>query len=179
MHYLFDDVFYNFRFFFNPQKYKDSKFLYDVAYGLKPRHFTEREDENVIYDEEDEVLEMYFIISGTVGVGYHLYQQPLVKHRYKITHNLSSNSFFGDYYIFNNTKAEFVYVAVSEIEAFSLSKKFLSRKIFPKYPNVYREIKDDSKYRYNSTIKDEIMKHKNLHIEVVNKRSTYNNINLK
>ncbi len=92
---------------------------------------------------------------------------------------MSSNSFFGDYYIFNNTKAEFVYVAVSEIEAFSLSKKFLSRKIFPKYPNVYREIKDDSKYRYNSTIKDEIMKHKNLHIEVVNKRSTYNNINLK
>jgi hypothetical protein len=73
VHYLFDDVFYNFRFFFNPQKYKDSKFLYDVAYGLKPRHFTDKEDENVIYDEEEEVLEMYFVISGTVGVGYHLY----------------------------------------------------------------------------------------------------------
>jgi len=34
VHYLFDDVFYNFRFFFNPQKYKDSKFLYDIAFGL-------------------------------------------------------------------------------------------------------------------------------------------------
>jgi len=55
----------------------------------------------------------------------------------------------------------------------------LARKIFPKYPNVYREIKDDSKYRYNSAIKDEIMKHKHSHIEVVNKRSTYNNIHLK
>lgn len=102
-----------------------------------------------------------------------------MKQRYKITHNLSSNSFFGDYYIFNNTKAEFVHVAISEIEAFSLSKKFLARKIYPKYPNIYREIKDDSKYRYNSAIKDEIMKHKNQHIEVVNRRSTYNNINLK
>lgn len=51
--------------------------------------------------------------------------------------------------------------------------------IFPKYPTIYREIKDDSKYRYNSTIKDEIMKHKHSHIEIVNKRSSYNNIYIK
>ena len=61
IHYLFDDIFYNFRFFFNPQKNKNSKFLYDVAFGLQPRQYSENEDENVIYDEEDEVLEMYFI----------------------------------------------------------------------------------------------------------------------
>jgi len=74
VHYLFDDIFYNFRIFFNPQRYKDSKFLHDIAFGLMPRNFTENEDENIIYDEEEEVLEMYFITSGTVGVGYHLYQ---------------------------------------------------------------------------------------------------------
>jgi len=70
---LFDDIFYNFRIFFNPQKNKESKFLYDVAFGLKPRRFSDSEEENIIFDEEEEVLEMYFIISGTVGVGYHLY----------------------------------------------------------------------------------------------------------
>lgn len=74
VHYLFDDIFYNFRFFFNPQANKDSKFLYDVAFGLKPRHFSEKEEENVIYDEEEEVLEMYFILNGLVGIGYHTYQ---------------------------------------------------------------------------------------------------------
>jgi len=47
--------------------------LYDVAFGLMPRNFSDKEDENIIFDEEEEVLEMYFIISGTVGVGYHLY----------------------------------------------------------------------------------------------------------
>lgn len=82
VHYLFDDIFYNFRIFFNPQKYKESKFLYDVAYGLMPRNFSCNPEENVIYDEEEEVLEMYFITAGTVGVGYHLYQQPLEKSRY-------------------------------------------------------------------------------------------------
>lgn len=179
VHYLFDDIFYNFRFFFNPQKYKDSKFLYDIAFGLKPRHFSEKEEENIIYDEEEEVLEMYFIMSGTVGIGYHLYQQPLEKQRYKLTHFLGSNNFFGDYYLCNNMKAEFVHIATTEVEAFALSKKFLMRKVFPKYPQIFREIKDDLKYRYNSTIKDEIMKHKHSHIEVVNKRSTYNSIQLR
>lgn len=79
VHYLFDDIFYNFRIFFNPQKYIGTKFLYDVAFGLTPRHFTEHEEQNIIYDEEEEVAEMYFIISGTVGIGYHLYTQPLEK----------------------------------------------------------------------------------------------------
>ena len=176
VHYLFDDIFYNFRFFFNPQKNKDSKFLYDVAFGLKPRQFSERADENVIYDEEEEVLEMYFVISGTVGIGYHLYQQPIEKERFHLTHYLAPNNFFGDYYLCNNTKAEFVHVAHTEVEAYSLSKKFLMGKVFPKYPNIYREIKEESRYRYNSQIKDDIMKHKQAHIEVVNKRSTYNNI---
>jgi len=62
VHFLFDDIFYNFRSFFNPEKYKDSKFLYDVAFGLMPRFFSDREEENVILDEEEEVLEMYFVM---------------------------------------------------------------------------------------------------------------------
>lgn len=92
-----------------------------------PRNFMEKEEENIIFDEEEEVLEMYFIISGTVGVGYHLYQQPIEKKRFRITHQLGSNSFFGDYYLCNNIKAEFVHVALTEVEAFALSKKFLLR----------------------------------------------------
>jgi len=179
VHYLFDDIFFNFRFFFNPQKYKDSKFLYDVAFGLKPRHFSEKDEENVIYDEEEEVLEMYFIQSGEIQIGYHMYQQPLERDRYMLTHKLGSNSFFGDYYICHNKKAEFVHIATTEVEAFALSKKFLMRKVFPNYPQIYKEIRDDSKYRYNSQIKDEIMKHKMSHIEVVNKRSTYNTLNIR
>lgn len=67
IHYLFDDIFYKFRFFFNSQKYKDSKFLYDISFGLKPRKFEPSDDEKLIYDEEDEVSEMYFIQEGTVS----------------------------------------------------------------------------------------------------------------
>ena len=68
---------------------------------------------------------------------------------------------------------------MTEVEAFALSKKFLLNHIFPKYPNIYIEIMEDSKHRYNSTIKDDIMKHKQQHREIVNKRSSYNNIYVK
>jgi len=122
---------------------------------------------------------MYFVISGNVGVGYHLYQQPLDKDRYKITHSMGQNSFFGDYYIVFNTTSEFLFLVIKEVEAFSLSKKFLMRKVFPKFPGIFKGMKEDIKLRYNSQIKEEIMKHKLSHIDGVNKKSTYDNIALK
>jgi hypothetical protein len=76
VHYLFDDVFYKFRSFFNTIKYENTKFLFDISFGLKPRIFkpdvSSDEKEIVIYDEEDEVPEMYFIKSGKVGIGFYV-----------------------------------------------------------------------------------------------------------
>ena len=39
-----------------------------------PRLFDPEGDDMVIYDEEQDVLEMYFIIEGVVGVGFSLTQ---------------------------------------------------------------------------------------------------------
>lgn len=52
-------------------------------------------------------------------------------------------------------------------------------KIFPKYPDIYEEIKDSSKYAYNGLIKYELVKHKTLHLQYVNKSNTYQEMNLK
>jgi hypothetical protein len=64
------------------------------------------------------------------------------------------------------------------VEAFALSKTFLLKKIFPTYPVIYREIKDDSKYRYISWMREGIIKHKKSHMNKINKQSTYNVVNL-
>jgi hypothetical protein len=39
-----------------------------------------------------------------------------------------------DYYIFLNKKTEFIYSVIENVEAFSLSKEFLEKIIFKKYP---------------------------------------------
>jgi len=71
-----------------------------------------------------------------------------------------------------------VHIAQTEVEAFALSRKFLMEKVFVKYPEIFKDISEQSRIRYTHNIKNEILVHKNLHIEMVNKRATYNNINI-
>ncbi len=61
--YLFSDVFFHFRHFFNSKEYEDSEFLYEIAFGFMPRKFKAG---TTIYDEMEQVDEMYLITSGTV-----------------------------------------------------------------------------------------------------------------
>jgi len=62
--YLFQDIFTSFKYFFNTFENKESRFLYDVSFGFMPRQFEDTEEDKIIYDEGDEVPEMYFIMSG-------------------------------------------------------------------------------------------------------------------
>jgi len=39
---------------------------------------------------------------------------------------------------------------MKEVEAFSLSKKFLMNKIYPKFPNIIKGMKEDVRLRYNA-----------------------------
>jgi hypothetical protein len=67
---LFRDIFKKFAFFFHPEEYRETKFLYEISFGFIPRKFDLSEDDKFIYYEENEVPEMYFIVSGSVGIGY-------------------------------------------------------------------------------------------------------------
>lgn len=135
--YLFDDIFWKFRLFFNPNnETKDSKFLYDISFGLKPRKFEASEDEKLIYDEEDDVSEMYLILEGTVGMGYYVMSQGLSKKQYRLGKYMKEKSFICDYYVCNNKKSEFIILAVTDIKAFSLSKRFLLSNVFVKHPDI-------------------------------------------
>ena len=111
-----------------------------------------------------------------VGIGFLTYQQPLEKKPYQITHQISANSFFGDHYLCSNTNAEFLHVAETEVEAFALTKDFLMNEVFPKYPIVYRDIRNEAKARYNASVKDEVLRHKSLHLELVNRRSAHKSL---
>jgi len=50
----------------------DARFLYECGLGLMPRRFSPTSDDKIIYDEEDDVPELYFIIEGIVGIGFRL-----------------------------------------------------------------------------------------------------------
>jgi len=80
---------------------------------------------------------MYFIQSGEVGAGFKLYDQPLSLERYNLTHSLLSKDYFGDYYVLYNIKSEFCFLAVQEVHAFAISKKFLLFDVFAHFEESY------------------------------------------
>jgi len=43
-----------------------------------PRKFEPTEEDRIIYDEEEEVLEMYFFTEGVIGVGFSLIANGLL-----------------------------------------------------------------------------------------------------
>lgn len=92
VHYLFDDIFFHHRLFFAWQdtvdgedagaqrnqlgsasqfNHVDRQFLYDIAFGFKPRKYGTAEHEKLLLDEEQEVNEILFIQQGIVGVGFY------------------------------------------------------------------------------------------------------------
>tara|TARA_B110000285_G_C15112535_1_gene612012 strand:+ start:1526 stop:2086 length:561 start_codon:yes stop_codon:yes gene_type:complete len=152
--------------------------LYDVSFGLRPRKYDRSEEERLILDEEDEVSEMYFIQEGIIGIGYYLMTQGLSKKQFKLGIYMKANSFICDYYVCFNKKSEFIFMVVQEVKAFSLSKKFLLQKIFPKYPHIAATIKKGCSDRYKKNVRQRLLKYRVEHVMEINKKSSYKSISI-
>lgn len=171
--YLFDDIIYNHRFFFNTQENRNSKFLYDVCFGLQPAKFDTSDYDKLVLDEEDEVTNMYFIQEGIVGIGYYLMTQGLSSKYYHLEIKEGQNKCICDYYVCFNKKSEFIYMAIEDVKAITLSKEFLVDYIFQKYPLIAYKIKEGSQYRYFKNIRKVLMQVRQQHIQKINKESPY------
>lgn len=58
-----------------------------------------------------------------------------------------------DHFVVNNLRCEFVYMCVVPVKCFALTKKFLLKNIFQKYPEIANEIKANSHMRYQKYLK--------------------------
>ncbi len=134
--YLFEDIFYKFRMFFHTNENQESRFLYDVSFGFMPRRFENTDEDRIIYDEEEEVPEMYFMVEGVVGIAYSLISNGISKKQYKIAKKMKNDCIICDHYLVNNLKSQFIYIVIKEIKSFALTKKFLIKGVFPKYPEI-------------------------------------------
>lgn len=72
--YLFEDIFSEkvFKRFFNVETKDEKRFIYDVVFGFMPRKFEPTDEDKVIYDEEEEVIEMYLILEGAIEIAFSL-----------------------------------------------------------------------------------------------------------
>lgn len=68
--YLFADIFKQFRRFFMVESVHDARFLQEFGFGLMPRKFAPTDIDRIIYDEEEDIPEFYFVIEGVVDIGF-------------------------------------------------------------------------------------------------------------
>ena len=127
---------------------------------MKPIKFEKNEDDpndqsNLILDEEHEVTDMYFIQGGgVIGIGFYLMTQGLSKKQFKFGITCDNfNYYICDYYCCFNLKSEFIYMALTNVEAISLSKEFFQNEIFQKYPKIAQKIKANSEISYMRNIR--------------------------
>ena len=175
--YLFEDIFKNFKFFFKTTQdsNREQKFLYDISYGFLPRHFDPQNDpdDEIIYDEEDEVPEMYFCLEGLVSIGYFFGSRQSTKNEFRAVKKFAHEFIICDHFVVNNMRCEFVYMCIKPVKCFALTKKYLLKNIFQKYPEIANEIKANSHMRYQKFLKKPIKEQFAIDIAMKNKKSSY------
>lgn len=95
---------------------------------------------------------MYFVLSGSIGIGYSLVSGGLSKKQYRIGKKAKAATLICDHYVLNNIKSEFLYLVIKPIETLALTKKFLFKQVFPKYPEICLEMRDEAHVRYRILI---------------------------
>ena len=83
--YLFKELFDNFTFFLQPEISADQKFLFALSRGLMPRRFdSDDQNDKIIYEENQEVAEMYFVMKGFIGYAVNQLSDKIKENFYKI-----------------------------------------------------------------------------------------------
>lgn len=136
--YLYKDIFEQLAFkrFFNVETKDEKQFIYDLVFGFMPRKFEPTDEDKIIYDEEDEVTEMYLIFEGQIEIAFSLISNGM-RDKFAFGKRQPGKQIICDHYVVNNQKSQFIYMAVKEISSFALSKTFVHNRIFPKYPVIF------------------------------------------
>jgi hypothetical protein len=176
--YLFSDIFDKFKKFFVVDQ-KDSRFMYDISFGFLPRRFEPNDEDNLIYDEEDEVPEMYFFTEGQIGIGFSLVVNGISKEQKHIVKKLPCPQQICDHYVLNLCKSRFIYVAFQkEVKGFALTKKFVHQQIQPNYNDIFAKLQSESNKTYHKTIFKPVNDEREQKIQMMNKQSVYRNFKL-
>ena len=174
--YLFSDQFFSsFRRFFDFDTKDKYEMLYDISMGMAPRHFDP--EEKILYDEDQEVAEMYFVEEGFIGIGFSMMQNGMTGRNYVISKRQQGKQLICDHYVVNKQRSQFIYIVLRNTRAFAISSKFLHRVFFPEYPDFEIKVKSRSYSYYKKWIFKPVNQHRIIELKQMNKkRHTYSEI---
>lgn len=141
-----------------------------------PRIFDhEDEKDKIIYDEEEEVVEMYIVLEGNIEVCFSLISNGM-REKFTFGRGLKGKSIICDNYVVNHQKSQFIYMATKTCQCYALGSVFLHEQVFPKYPDILARLQVETQNYYNKTILKPISEIRKHEIEKMNIKSFYRSI---
>jgi len=115
----------------------------------------------IIYEEGDEVPEMYFITSGSVDIGFMHPTKGFVK-----VLKFYKNSYIMAFNVLAGSKSDFRYVAAERTEALALEREFLNN-VFERFDSIRSKIFAEQMIRHWEIFKKVIKKEKIAKAELI------------
>ena len=141
------------------------------------------------------MTEIYFIHKGEWAIGYNSYMPYLNQHSFDVLEEDAKGpedllekgiliaqrrinfGYIGDYYVLASKRSQFYYVAIKNtVEAYALTKQFMFKTIFKKFPGLHSEMLAESFSRYLKEFRKPCAKKRNDTISKKNKMSKYSKI---
>ena len=146
--YFWYDIFTKYNNFLLYKKFKNVyyKYYYELSFLLMPRLFNKDE---IIYNVDEEVEELYLIMEGEVSMGLGKYKNIIHQRT-----NFYSGDHLGVYYCLYNVNAEFEYEAVKECKLYGINKIYFL-KLLKDYPEIEEQIRE-IQYNYYKSVKNQM-----------------------
>lgn len=108
----------------------------------------------MLAEEDSSMDEMIFQLEGLIGIGFsRIGRFSMEDGPYFIALKQQGAIALGDHYVLSSKKCNFLYVALSEINGFTLSAKFLHRKLFKNRNQDYlQQMQKYALKKYENTI---------------------------
>lgn len=194
--FLFEDIIMNpaFKSFFRPGREFDSNFVYEVSFGFMPRQFKNCKEDRYIIMEEGDVTEIYFIVNGEWAIGFDSHRnnvptfnpeeqidfppgtEDINESKIVIAKHNKGFGYIGDYYVFASKKAQFTYMALSDLDTYALPKQFMYKTIFKKFPGLHSEMVAESFSRYVKEFRRPVAKKRKKVFTTQNRKSQYSKV---
>lgn len=148
----------------NDSEYSD--FMISILKCMEPRFYHENE---LLYEELQEILEMTFVMKGSFLIGYEINK----KKKFKI--HIRQHSHFGGYNCIFNKKSLFIYKCLHFIEGFACRRaKWMMME--DKFPEMMNDFKIKLLSEYERNIRGPMMLYKQKDLDKAKKYGTSINV---
>jgi len=86
--------------------------------------------------------------------------------------------YIGDYYVLSSKKAAFFYVALSQVDAYALTKQFMFKRLFKIFPGIHYAMLSSSFSRYNEEFRKPCTQKKKMITRKLNSKKKYSQVKL-